>query len=276
MSLANLPEQFAPLERTLPKMLMRQAERYGDRRLVTISGKTLTHAGTLAAAAGYAGALAQAGVKAGDRVAIMCGNRVELLLTILGCGWLGAVAVPINTASRGAQLEHILGNCGARLMVIECGLTPVLVSLARERIALEALWLVGDGEGPDLPHLKSGPFPATGERPSTASRRTERYAGDPLHVRHYRPVEGRVLPARPIFLVGLLCGAPARGRRGRRPDDDAADVPYQCAHQFLSGAAARRDAHRRTAIFGVRIHRVVWPSKKRRSLLCSAPWCRSS
>ena len=202
MSLANLPELFAPLERTLPKMLMRQAERYGERRLVTIGGKTLTHAGTLAAAAGYAGALAQAGVKAGDRVAIMCGNRAELLLTILGCGWLGAVAVPINTASRGAQLEHILGNCGARLMVIECGLTPVLASLARERIALEALWLVGDGEGPDLPHLKSGPFPGTGERPSAAPRRAERHAGDPLHVRHYRPVEGRVLPARPIFLVG--------------------------------------------------------------------------
>ena len=94
----------------------------------------------------------------------MCGNRAELLLTILGCGWLGAVAVPINTASRGAQLEHILSNCGARLLVIERGLTPVLSSLARERIALEALWLVGDGEGAQLPHLKCRSFPPPGER----------------------------------------------------------------------------------------------------------------
>src|SRR5579863_10183004 len=163
MSLANLPEQFAPLARTLPKMLMRQAERYGDRRLVTISGKTLTYAGTLAAAAAYAGALARAGIKAGDRVAILCGNRPELLLTILGCGWLGAIAVPINTASRGPQLEHILGNCGARLLVIERELTPVLVPLARDRIALQALWLVGEGQGQELPHLKSDPFPPAGE-----------------------------------------------------------------------------------------------------------------
>ncbi len=152
MSGAKLPELFPPLERTLPKMLMRQAERFGDRRLVTIGGTAMSYAETLAAAAGYAGALAQAGVKAGDRVAIMCGNRAELLLTILGCGWLGAVAVPINTASRGAQLEHILGNCGARLMVIERGLTPVLAPLAGKQTALEALWLIGDGEGPDLPH----------------------------------------------------------------------------------------------------------------------------
>ena len=163
MSGAKLPELFPPLERTLPKMLARQAERYGERRLIVIGGKTLTHAETFAAAAGYAGALAAAGVKPGDRVAIMCGNRAELLLTILGCGWLGAVAVPINTASRGAQLEHILWNCGARLMVVEGGLASVLAPLARERIALEALWIVGDGEWPDLPHLlphlKSGPFP---------------------------------------------------------------------------------------------------------------------
>jgi crotonobetaine/carnitine-CoA ligase len=49
-------------------------------------------------------------VSTGDRVAIICGNRLELLLTVLGCGWLGAIAVPINTASRGAQLEHILAE----------------------------------------------------------------------------------------------------------------------------------------------------------------------
>jgi crotonobetaine/carnitine-CoA ligase len=145
----SLPELFPPSDRTLPKMLARQAERYGDRRLVTIGGVSLTYADTLAAAAGYAGALAAAGTKAGDRVAILCGNRSELLLTILGCAWLGAIAVPINTASRGAQLEHILGNCGARLMVIEREHAPVLAPLVRERMALEALWLVGD-EGP--PH----------------------------------------------------------------------------------------------------------------------------
>jgi carnitine-CoA ligase len=156
---ASLPNAFPPLERTLPKMLTRQAGRYGGRRLVAIGGTTLTYAETQKAAAGYAGALAQAGVKAGDRVAIMCGNRMELLLTVLGCGWLGAIAVPINTASRGAQFEHILGNCGARLLVVERDLIAVLAGLARERIALETLWLVGEGQGEPAPHVKSTPFP---------------------------------------------------------------------------------------------------------------------
>jgi carnitine-CoA ligase len=158
-----LPELFPPLDRTLPKMLIRQAERYGQRRLVAIGGVTLTYAETADAAAGHGAALAAAGIKPGDRVAIMCGNRAELLLTILGAAWLGAIAVPINTASRGAQLEHILSNCGARLLVIERELTSVLApvdgGLDRSRIALETLWLVGDGPEQDFKHFASVPFP---------------------------------------------------------------------------------------------------------------------
>ena len=38
---------------------------------------------------------------------------------VLGCAWLGAIAVPINVASRGPQLQHILSNCQARLLVME-------------------------------------------------------------------------------------------------------------------------------------------------------------
>jgi crotonobetaine/carnitine-CoA ligase len=146
MPVSGLPEIFPPSERTLPKMLARQAKRHGVRRLVTVRGRSLTFAGTEAAAAGYAGTLAAAGVSTGDRVAIMCGNRLELLLTVLGCGWLGAIAVPINTASRGAQLEHVLANCGARLLVVERELVPVVARLDRGRMALTALWLVGEGE----------------------------------------------------------------------------------------------------------------------------------
>jgi carnitine-CoA ligase len=158
MVLSGLPQIFPPSERTLPKMLSRQAKLYGARRLVAVGGQSLTYAETEAAAGGYAAALAAAGVSAGDRVVIMCGNRPELLLTVLGCGWLGAIAVPINTASRGAQLEHILANCGAKLLVIERELVPVVARLDRGRMALAALWLVGDGEGTQT---ETSPFLAT-------------------------------------------------------------------------------------------------------------------
>ncbi len=154
----SLPELFPPSERTVPRMLARQADRYGERPVITIGGNSFTHSGLRGAAAGYAGALAAAGIKPDDRVAVMCGNRAELLLTILGCAWRGAIAVPINTASRGAQLEHILANCGARLLVIERELTPALATLDPVRVALETLWLVGEGPAADAPKFKSIPF----------------------------------------------------------------------------------------------------------------------
>src|SRR6516164_215558 len=155
----GLRQLFPPPERTVPRMLQRQAERHGQRRLVSIGGMTLTYAEASEAAAGYAATLAAAGIKSGDRVALMCGNRAELLLTILGCAWLGAIAVPINVASRGAQLEHILSNCGARLMVIEREFAPVIAPLDRSRFPLEALWLVDDGNDGTVEGYRCLSFP---------------------------------------------------------------------------------------------------------------------
>ena len=140
-----------PLDRTLPKMLARQAERYGQRRLVTIGGVTLTYAETAEAAAGYAAALAAAGIKPGDRVAIMCGNRAELLLDDPG---LRAGSAPSRFRSIPPRAAHssstFSSNCGARLLVIERELTSVLAPLDRARVPLEALWLVGEGPEPGL------------------------------------------------------------------------------------------------------------------------------
>ncbi len=78
-----------------------------------------TYAAATDCAARRAGALAAAGVRAGDRVAVLSENRLELIELWLGCAWLGAVLVPVNTAIRGPQLEHVLRDSAARLLVVE-------------------------------------------------------------------------------------------------------------------------------------------------------------
>ena len=90
-----------------------------NRPLVSAGDTTWSYADACDTAACFAAALRGAGIKAGDRVAIICSNRIEFLEILFGCAWLGAVAVPINVASRGPQLQHILSNCGARLLVLE-------------------------------------------------------------------------------------------------------------------------------------------------------------
>ena len=81
-----------PGERTLPGLLQRQAQRFGERPFLEMPGAQWRHRDAMEVAARRGGALRAAGVERGDRVAVMCSNRVEFLETVLGCGWIGAVA----------------------------------------------------------------------------------------------------------------------------------------------------------------------------------------
>jgi len=159
----RLAHMFAPAERTLPAMLMGQAERHGDRPLVSAGDDTWTYTETAAAAARTAGTLRAAGIGPGDRVAIICSNRIELLGLLLGCGWLGAVAVPINVASRGALLQHILSNSGARLLVLEPEHAGNLAMLDASALAIEAIWTIGAPGENSLGRIAPRAMPPPGE-----------------------------------------------------------------------------------------------------------------
>src|SRR4051812_14883984 len=168
---AQWSELFAPGERTLPAMLARQAERYGPRPLVSAGDTAWSYANARDAAASFAAALRDAGIGAGDRVAIICSNRIEFLEILFGCAWLGAVAVPINVASRGPQLQHILSNCGARLLVLEDIHADNLAMLDASRLAVEAIWLIGTKGNLSFGNAAVTPMPRGSERIAAAAVR---------------------------------------------------------------------------------------------------------
>jgi carnitine-CoA ligase len=151
---------FPADDRCLPAMLRSQAEKFGDKILVQAGERGWSFAEALDVAARAAGRLVNAGIGVGDRVALMCSNRAEFIEIFLGCGWLGAVLVPINTASRGAQLQHILSNSGARLLIIEAELLASLDHVGLDSLSLEVIWLIdAPGEGVAPPALAE-PLPA--------------------------------------------------------------------------------------------------------------------
>ncbi|HEY2255061.1 MAG TPA: ATP-dependent acyl-CoA ligase [Variovorax sp.] len=141
------PETALPLaQRTLPAMLQRAADRFGPRALLRIAGRAWCHADAASAAARRAGALSRSGVAPGERVALMCGNRIEFIEVFLGAGWLGAAIVPINNASMGPQIEYFLANSKARLLVIEREFLPRLAQADLARTRLREVWVVGEGD----------------------------------------------------------------------------------------------------------------------------------
>jgi crotonobetaine/carnitine-CoA ligase len=78
-------------------------------------------------------------VAPGDRIAALCLNRIELLELILGCGSLGGVAVPLNTASRGPQLSHMLADAEAKAILVENEFLAALDTLEEAAAAQEYL-----------------------------------------------------------------------------------------------------------------------------------------
>jgi crotonobetaine/carnitine-CoA ligase len=148
MQAIDLATAFPPAMRTVPAMLEQQARAHGDRLLFSCGGVRWSFRQARDLAAQTAGLLAAAGVRRGDRVALMCSNRAELMQMVLGCGWLGAVSVPINTASRGFQLQHMLGNSGATLLVIEDLLMTALEGLDFAALPLKQIWRIGGESAP--------------------------------------------------------------------------------------------------------------------------------
>jgi acyl-coenzyme A synthetase/AMP-(fatty) acid ligase len=73
----------------------------------------------IACSAGLSGAFAARGVRRGDVVMTLAGNRIEWVLTLLACWRMGAVALPCNTQLRRQDLEHRVGAANPKLCVGE-------------------------------------------------------------------------------------------------------------------------------------------------------------
>jgi acyl-coenzyme A synthetase/AMP-(fatty) acid ligase len=73
----------------------------------------------IATSAGLSGAFAARGVKRGDVVMTLVGNRIEWVLSLLACWRMGAVALPCNTQLRRKDLELRVGAAKPVLCVGE-------------------------------------------------------------------------------------------------------------------------------------------------------------
>ncbi|MGW6333198.1 ATP-dependent acyl-CoA ligase [Nocardia rhamnosiphila] len=158
-SAVTAPLRGLPLsECTIPSLLIRQAERYSDKILLKIGDSELTYTEVRDLAAATAAALQANGVRRGDKVATLSENRLELLQTILGCAWLGAVAVPLNAALQGSQLRHALEDSDSRILVIEPDLVARLETIPPPP-RLEQVWSL-DAVAAAVPGYDLRPFPA--------------------------------------------------------------------------------------------------------------------
>jgi crotonobetaine/carnitine-CoA ligase len=92
-----------------------------------------------------ANGLIDLGIRPGDRVAIMMGNRPEFLWLHHGIGFIGAISVPINTSQRGVTLQHVLADSDSTAMIFEEPLRDSVMAVKNTVPSLRAT-VVADGK----------------------------------------------------------------------------------------------------------------------------------
>lgn len=122
-------------------------DRPGDAFAVFAGMFNWTNAATVDAARRAASGLAGVGVTQGDRVLAWLPNGPDVLRVWFGANWLGATYVPMNVAYRGAVLEHVIRNSGAKVLVCHSAFAERLGELS-DLGRLETVILIGDEVAP--------------------------------------------------------------------------------------------------------------------------------
>jgi len=118
-----------------PIRFLRYAEQQFPKRTAVVCGKErFTYAQSAERASKLAGALRNAGVQPGDRVAFLCMNCHRLLEAYYGVVESGAVLLPLNIRLAPQELAYILNDAGARMLFFQGHFLELVESL-RPRLA---------------------------------------------------------------------------------------------------------------------------------------------
>ncbi|ABD05767.1 AMP-dependent synthetase and ligase [Rhodopseudomonas palustris HaA2] len=121
---------FAERPPTLAAMFDDLVTKFGDRPAIVDEDVTLSYRDLDGRVRSIAASLIGLGVAPGDRVALFLGNCWEFVACALACNRIGARLVPIGTRQRKAELDFLLTNSGAKVLVFEADLADQIPAQA--------------------------------------------------------------------------------------------------------------------------------------------------
>ncbi len=129
-------------------MLRASAARVPDREALVFGENRYSYAELDAAVDRVAGLLAERGLRKGDRIALLAGNSDRFVLAFYAAHRLGAVFVPVNPASAAPELDYILRDSGAAMLLFDPALTSTVATAVSQGLP-ESLRVLGLGATPD-------------------------------------------------------------------------------------------------------------------------------
>ncbi len=101
----------------LHDLLDRKVQRLEMRPAVRFKGASISYSDLHERSKRIAGGLSARGVSRGDRVVIYLNNQPAVVELAMACSRIGAIFVPVSAALKVRQLQHILKDSGARMLV---------------------------------------------------------------------------------------------------------------------------------------------------------------
>lgn len=103
---------------TMGDLLVRGAAEAPDRDFLVVDADRVSYRDMHARATDTARALLALGVGRGDRVGLLMPNSVPFLEMVFAAAYVGAIAVPINSRFRRAELQHVIPDSGMRVLFL--------------------------------------------------------------------------------------------------------------------------------------------------------------
>lgn len=146
---------FAERPRSFHGMFAASAGANPDADALVTEKCTLSYCELEARSARMAGGLAAGGIRPGDRVALLIGNRPAYVEALLACQRIGAVTVPLNPRQRAPEIAFALNQCGAAALIFEYELASNLPEKAEIRTVDTARMWSLDAPNGDLPRFEA-------------------------------------------------------------------------------------------------------------------------
>jgi len=117
---------FCERPKSIWAMVSEAAARNPDGEALVCGARRMTWREVAQQSACVAAGLRKMGLRSGDRVALLLGNRIEFVVAMFGAAHLGLVTVLLSTRQQKPEIAYVLSDCGAKLLIHEAKLADRL------------------------------------------------------------------------------------------------------------------------------------------------------
>ena len=139
----------------LGRILANRAFLSPDMEAYVGEGYRYTYKDANARANRFASFLVSRGITTGDRIAVLCKNNEHAICALYGASKTGVITALLNWRLTAPELEYILNDCGARMVIYDIEFAPLVDKLKGNIPALIFIRKGGEGEDQEFEEILS-------------------------------------------------------------------------------------------------------------------------